>query len=321
MTSLADRLIGTVVPAVPVPFEHDGRIAQDLHDRYVRWMSGQTVGAVAVWAHTGRGMELSEGQREQVLSAWRRGAPDLPLICGVGVPDKTPLPTDPRARTETATQLAVDMTQHAVQGGAAAVMVHPPRALAHLPDAGSRLVAFHEAVASLGLPVLAFHLYAAASGYAYSRDEVERLLLVPGVIGIKLATLDSVMTFQQLAAAVSEVPDALLVTGEDRFLGYSVMMGARCALVGLAAGCTDLSVSLMNAWTSGESERFLRNAKAIDRFAQATFVAPMEGYVQRMLWVLEDDGVLARAAVDPFAPALDDLDRERVRAAVRSIRR
>ncbi len=217
MKSLADRLIGTVVPAVPVPFERDGRIAEDLHDRYVRWMSTQTVGAVAVWAHTGRGMELLPEQREQVLSAWQKGAPDLPLICGVGVPGKTPLPTDPRARTETALQLAVDMTRHAARGGAAAVMIHPPRQLAQLADAGSRLVAFHEAVASLGLPVLAFHLYAAASGYAYSHDDVQRLLQVPGVMGFKIATLDSVITFQQLAAAVAEVPDALLVTGEDRF--------------------------------------------------------------------------------------------------------
>ena len=128
------------------------------------------------------------------------------------------------------------------------------------------------------------------------------------------------MTFQQLAVAVSEVPGALLVTGEDRFLGYSLMMRSRCALIGLAAGCTDLSVALMNAWMSGDGERFLRCAATIDRFAQATFVAPMEGYVQRMLWVLEDDGVLPRAAVDPFAPALDALDRERVRVAVNTIR-
>ncbi len=97
-------------------------------------------------------------------------------------------------------------------------------------------------------------------------------------------------------------------------------MGAHCALIGLASGCNDLPVALMNAWMSGEGERFLRYATAIDRLAQATFVAPMEGYVQRMLWVLEDDGVFARAAVDPFAPALDQFDRERVRSAVRTLR-
>ena len=32
-------------------------------ERYARWMARQPVGGVAVWAHTGRGLRLSESQR------------------------------------------------------------------------------------------------------------------------------------------------------------------------------------------------------------------------------------------------------------------
>ena len=50
------------------------------------------------------------------------------------------------------------------------------------------------------LPGLAFWLYEAAGGVAYDDDTLHRILALPTIIGIKVATLDSVMTFQRLAA-------------------------------------------------------------------------------------------------------------------------
>ena len=67
------------------------------------------------------------------------------------------------------------------------------------------------------------------------------------MIGIKVATLDSVMTFQRIAALVRGTPGKLLITGEDRFLGYSILMGARAALVGMGAALTDLQCALLRS--------------------------------------------------------------------------
>jgi 4-hydroxy-tetrahydrodipicolinate synthase len=48
---------------------------------------------------------------------------------------------------------------------------------------------------------------------------LDDLLALPNVIGIKMATLDSVMTYQDVARHIqSRHPDKLLITGEDRFL-------------------------------------------------------------------------------------------------------
>ena len=85
----------------------------------------------------------------------------------------------------------------------------------------------HHARLSRELPVIAFWLYEAAGGVAYDDATLHAILDLPGVIGIKVATLDSVMTFQRLAALLRAHPDKLLITGEDRFLGYS--HHARCA--------------------------------------------------------------------------------------------
>jgi 4-hydroxy-tetrahydrodipicolinate synthase len=112
----------------------------------------------------------------------------------------------------------------------------------------------------------------------------------------------------------------LLITGEDRFLGYSFMMGAQAALIGMAAACTDVMVELLAAWRAGDGDRFILLSDAVDAFGAATFVTPMEGYIQRMLWALEAENVIERGARDPFAPRMPANERDRVIRAVRALR-
>ena len=52
------------------------------------------------------------------------------------------------------------------------------------------------------LPVIAFYLYREAGGVDYDDATLHRILELPEVIGIKVATLDSVMTFQRIAAVL-----------------------------------------------------------------------------------------------------------------------
>src|SRR5262249_54549159 len=111
------------------------------------------------------------------------------------------------------------------------------------------------------------------------------------------------------------------VTGEDRFLGYSLMLGAHAALIGMAAACTDVMIRLLDAWFRGDDQRFRRVSAMVDRFAQDTFTQPMEGYIQRMLWALEAEGVLGPGARDPWCPPPARNERERTARAVALLRR
>jgi 4-hydroxy-tetrahydrodipicolinate synthase len=116
-------------------------------------------------------------------------------------------------------------------------------------------------------------------------------------------------------------PDKLLITGEDRFLGYSLMMGARAALIGMGSALTDLHASLLSAHASGDDHAFLRLSTQLDALSQATFTAPMEGYIRRMLWALAAEGVIPEEACDdPWGPELPAAEREAVRRAVREAR-
>ncbi|HEX6645458.1 MAG TPA: dihydrodipicolinate synthase family protein [Gemmatimonadales bacterium] len=284
MADVAERLRG-VIPAVPVPFT-GSVLAVRAQAAYARWMAAQPVAGVAVWAHTGRGRHLSAEQRRTVLETWRDAMAGRIVVAGVH-----DLTTAIEAR----------------RGHADALLVYPERAD---PVA-------HHARLSRELPVIAFYLYEAAGGVAYDDAALHGILALPGVVGIKVATLDSVMTFQRIAGIVRQHPGKLLVTGEDRFLGYSVMMGAESALVGMGAALTGLQVALFEAARDRRWEAFVPLSGACDAFAQATFVPPMEGYVRRMLWAAAAEGAIPPDACDdPWGPALPDAEREAVVAAV-----
>ena len=278
-----------LIPAVPVPFR--GReLAEDAQQAYARWMADHQVAGVAVWSHTGRGPHLSRDERRRVLAAWRAALPMSQIVAGA---------------------TSLDMAVEAKAGGANALLAFPR---------ADDPVGYHEALGR-ELPVIAFYLYEAAGGVAYDDATLRALLDLPQVIGIKVATLDSVVTFQRIAGLMRDHPDKLLITGEDRFLGYSFTMGARAALIGMGAALTDVQVALMESFRSGDFGKFVRLSGLCDRFASATFLPPVEGYVRRILWALAADGVIPEDACDdPWGPSLPPSERDAVRSVVREAR-
>lgn len=278
-----------LIPAVPVPFR-GSKIDEQAQYDYAHWMATQIIAGVAVWAHTGRGPHLSSSQRRLVLKTWREALPHKVIVAGAN---------------------SVDMAREAKQGGADALLAFPRR---------DNAVAYHEELGRV-LPVIAFYLYGSAGGVDYDNQNLHAILSLPAVIGIKVATLDSVMTFQRIAAVVRDHPDKLLITGEDRFLGYSLLLGARAALIGMASALTDVHAALLGTYVARDAHDFLPVLEKLDAFGAVTFTAPMEGYIRRMLWALAADGVIPdEACDDPWGPTLPAAERDAVRQFVRAVR-
>lgn len=272
-----------------MPFR-GGSLDTESQRAYAAWMARQDIAGVAVWAHTGRGPHLSAEQRRVVLEEWRAALPNKMIVAGAN---------------------GSAMAREAKRGGADALLAFPH---------GDNPVVYHDELGS-ELPVIAFYLYEAAGGVDYDDATLHAILALPGTIGIKVATLDSVMTFQRIAAVMRDHPDKVLITGEDRFLGYSLMMGARAALIGMGAALTDIQAALLRAHASGDDRAFARLSTQLDAFSQATFTEPMEGYIRRMLWALAAEGVIPdEACDDPWGPVLPASERETVRRAVREAR-
>ena len=295
---VCERLANGLIAATPVPFDEKGRLHEAGHESYLRHMAGQPVAGVAVWAHTGRGLMLDDETAQRVLRDWREALPEKVIVAGVGSREPN---------FEHATAATVRMAQSAARSGADALLVYPPTWLRGHSLSEQLIVEHHARVAEVGLPLILFYLYEAAGGIAYSQTVLDELLGLPGVVGIKMATLDSVMTYQDVSRQLqARHPEKLFITGEDRFLGYSLQRGARAALIGMGAICCDLQAELIRANAAGDCAGFLALSDAVDRLAETIFVKPMEGYIRRLLWALVHLGVIPlEAANDPWGPQLD----------------
>jgi len=316
------KLRAGLLPAVPVPMSADGEIHEAAHRRYVAYVAQQRCRGVAVWAHTGRGLHLTPAQREWVLRAWREGlGHDRIIIAGAGVASHQHAHLPLSQRASRCQDEACRMAEQALELGADAILVYPPRAYRGVPAQEELVVEYHRRLASLGAPLIVFYLYENAGGLRYSREVVEELMKIPEVLGIKVATLDSVLTFQDIAGLVRQrFPEKVLLTGEDRMLPYTLMRGAQAALIGMGAALTSMQAELIASYFARDYATFHELADKVDRFAEVTFYEPMEKYIVRMLGALMLLGVISEEAVnDPLGYRLESEEVERLKEGLREI--
>ena len=286
--ALRDRLRWCLIAAAATPCDPHGRVDVDVVERYLRSLVVDGADALAVLAHTGRGPYHSPEIRDRVVR--RAVGIGVPVIVGVG---GTP--------GETTAQVA-ESAARAAAAGAAGLLVFPP-------EPGIDPVSHHDTIwRAAGVPLVGFDLYTRP----YSADARDAVLAHPGVAGIKLARLYDAMACQEGIAA-ARAADRLAITGEDRMFGASLMWGARAALVGIAAAAVPVTATVLRAYREQRYADFVPASARLDALAATTFTEPMEGYVQRMLWIAAAEGrIPPKYAVDPYRPALPDDERDRV---------
>jgi 4-hydroxy-tetrahydrodipicolinate synthase len=296
------RIKNGFFPAVPVIVDEAGNLDIPVMQDYIDWLSPQGIAGVAVWAHTGRGLKLDRSSREKVAEMWRCKLGEKLLICGVGSQAGT---------IDDVIDLSLEMARHARDCGADVLLAFPPARL--IDRTHHDIVRYHRELTKVGLPILAFYLYEAGGGIHYDDQLLRRILELPGVVGLKVATLDSVMRFQEIAQLMTEFPQKVLVTGEDRMLGYTLMLGATAALVGLGGVHTAIQLGMFGAWHQKDYSTFIRLSKLVDTLAEVTFVEPMEGYIGRVLYCLSVEGIIPSSATrDPWGPILTAEEKHRI---------
>jgi len=311
---MKEQLTGGLIPAVPVMFDRAHQFQERAHAAYVDYMRKQPIAGVAVWAHTGRGLHLTKDVARRVITAWRDALPDKLLIAGAGADSRYSDPSKATAAT-------LAMAAEAIACGADALLAYPPVWLRQHEVRDRFIVEHHQRLADLGLPIILFYLYEAAGGISYSANVLDELLALPNVMGIKMATLDSVMTYQDVARHIqTRHPRKLLITGEDRFLAYSLRRGAGAALIGLGALCCELQAELLQSHFEGQAERFLELSDAVDELAEVLFIDPIEGYIGRILYALAKLGIIPEEATcDPWGPALSATEVQRIQSVLNSV--
>jgi len=317
--AFSERLEGALIPAVPVPFDDEGKHREQAEKKIVKYQAEGPAAGVALWVHTGRGLKLSSDERHRVFKRWRIGLKEEQfIVCGAGCSEANMEDGVESLSDAEYISRAAAMAQEAKIYGAEAVLVYAPKKFLGRKNMNELVIDYHESIASAGLPMILFYLYEAAGGISYDMELLSALLTIDSVAGIKVATLDSVMTFQNIAALVkARAPEVALLTGEDRFFGYSVMRGAVGALIGLGAVQPEPQELMLRSWRTRKYTQFMRLSNAIDDLAEKIFCDPMEGYIRRLMIALAAEGVLPMdATYDPWGPPVPGSQRTAIVTAL-----
>jgi 4-hydroxy-tetrahydrodipicolinate synthase len=282
-----------LIPATVLPMDADGGIDEAGLRSYIGWIAGQGPVALAINVDTGEGPHLTHDEKIRILRIVR-DVTDLPIVAGLAGPS---------------TDAAVRQARDFQAAGADALLVFPIPAYLSEPLDVRVPVAYHEAIAAVGLPLILFQLQPALAGLNYEPETLRAMAAVEGVVAIKEASFDA-RRFVETARLVADLPRPItLLTGNDNFILESFMLGATGALIGFGAVMTREQVDMIDAWDGGRIDDARALGTRVQRLADVVFARPVGDYRVRLKECLRILGVLENAHVRrPLLP-LDDVER------------
>jgi 4-hydroxy-tetrahydrodipicolinate synthase len=279
-----------LIPATVLPMDADGAIDEPALRSYIGWVVEQGPVALAINVDTGEGPHLTHDEKVRILRIVR-DVTDTPIVAGLAGPS---------------TDAAVRQARDFQAAGADALLVFPIPAYLSQPLDPRIPVAYHEAIAEVGLPLILFQLQPALAGVNYEADVLAAMASVDGVVAIKEASFDA-RRFVDTARMLEQLPKRItLLTGNDNFILESFLLGATGALIGFGAVMTREQVDMIRAWQEGRAEEAMALGRRVQRLADVVFAAPVGDYRVRLKECLRILGVLESAHVRrPLLPISD----------------
>jgi 4-hydroxy-tetrahydrodipicolinate synthase len=268
-----------VLPAAVLPMTADYEPDFKAYARYLDWLVSESAVAFAVNMDTGEGPQLNSNERKRVIEIAVDVANNR---CGVvaGVMGGT-------------TRDAVETALVCKEAGADGLVVFPNAAFRNEPLDPRIPYHYHKAIAdATGLPIILFQLAPIFGGVNYTRETLSRLLEIPEVVAIKEASFDAqyfAYTKQTLDMSARSIT---LLTGNDRFITESFLMGAEGALLGFCAIGCGMVAAMLKKFQQGDWQEALAMRPRIQEFTEVIYKDPVLDYRARCKVALAHVGVL-----------------------------
>jgi 4-hydroxy-tetrahydrodipicolinate synthase len=302
MTSAID--LKGIIPATVLPMTETGEIDEPELRKYVRWIAGQGIRAVAVNVDTGEGPHLWQEEKLRVIRVYKEelAGTGIPVVAGLGA---------------SFTAQAVRYGREFREAGADALLVFPISDYLGQPLPPELPYRYHRAVADeVGLPMILFTLQPALGGTNFSDETLARLIEIPQVLAIKEALFDA-KRFREIVNVVRSAPRPITVlTGNDNFIWESYLLGAEGALLGACAVATRAHVDVHEAAMRGDWKTARELGDRIQRLVDALFAPPLRDYRARAKEILLMQGIIQSAHVRPPLLPIGPEDRRALKRAL-----
>ncbi len=279
-----DININGMVPAAILPMDKDFAPDYTAFRDYLEWLLTQNALAFAVNMDTGEGPQLSVAERLEVVRvASEISKGHYPVLTGLA---------------GGATTDAVSLAERYVEIGADALVVFPNAAFRNSPLDPRVAVNYHRAVAEAsGLPIVLFQLAPVFGGVNYTRETLLELLKLPQVIGIKEASFDAQYFAYTVGTLKMAARSVTLLTGNDRFITESFLLGATGALLGFAAIGCGLVAEQISALHASDYQRLVDLRPTVQGFADYIYRDPVLDYRARCKAALARLGVIDESRI------------------------
>ena len=226
-----------IFPALVTPFDSDGSVSLNAVRENIRRYNGTAIAGYVVLGSTGEAVMLSRAEADSVLAAAKEAAASTKfLIAGTGA----------ESTAET-----VARTKRAAELGYAAALVKTPYYYKPVYKAETYIRHFRAVADASPIPVLLYSV-PQFTGITLETPEILALAAHPNIVGIK----DSSGNIQRVAEIVAGAPpDFQVLTGGAAVVYPALTVGARGAILALAAALPEKCAEVFLLFQSGRHEQ------------------------------------------------------------------
>ncbi len=304
---MSDLHLEGMVPAVILPMTADYEPDYKAFAQYLDWIIGEKAVALAVNMDTGEGPQLNPEERRRAVEIAADVAKGRCAVVA-GVMGAT-------------TGDAVRTAQMYKEAGADGVVVFPNAAFRNEPLDPRVPYEYHKAIADeTGLPIVLFQLAPVFGGVNYTREVLLKLLEIPQVVAIKEASFDAqYFSYTRETLDMADRPITLL-TGNDRFITESFLLGATGALLGFGAiGCR-MVAEMLEKFAAGDYKAGVEMRPRVQGFADFIYKDPVLDYRARCKVALAHIGVIDHSCTYVRPPMLQISEEESAEIAEALVR-
>jgi 4-hydroxy-tetrahydrodipicolinate synthase len=177
-----------------------------------------------------------------------------------------------------------------------AAMIFPPLLFAWGKVGGELKFRFFEDVArSSSLPLILFQVPVAS--YWYEPDAICRIARLESVVAYKEASFNITLFTETMRQLEGQNSAMAVLTGNDRFVAQSYMLGANGALIGISNLATEKWGAMDRAGRSGDYREAMAIQEELRDLKEIVFAEPIVEAVARIKVILRHEGLIASAEV------------------------
>lgn len=273
---------GVFVPHV-TPFDESGVLDEDsLESLVVSLVDIEGLGGVVSCARVGEGPVLTWSEQLRICELVSDWVPkDIPHVATVG-----------GQSTAEVVEKVLDVTD----AGADAAMLIPPLLFAWGDaEPEMRIQFFKDVAAATDLPLVLFQVPIAS--YWYDAETIARISEIDGVAAVKEASFNVELFTDVVYTVHNSGGDISMLSGNDRFLAQSMMLGIDGALVGVANLLPEKWVEMYALADANRFDEALALQEDLLEIKELTFQQPIVEAPARIKYCLQELGTIDSATV------------------------